>query len=109
MNPNTFLTSSNLYDWIPTWERNSYDLSDLVVPSPDLEKECLFIEEKLNAYLAIYKKDTLAKKEGLCTTFKFADLESTAFEVFQKFENQLNGNIVVAYAKPLQRWSSQNL
>ncbi|EMJ87561.1 hypothetical protein [Leptospira meyeri] len=104
MNSNSFLTSSILYDWIPECEFNSYDLSDLVVPSQDLEKECIFIEEQLNVCLAIYKKGTSAKPKGLCTTFKFAILESIALSLCQRLENKLNGNILVVYAKPLQRW-----
>ncbi|MBM9547574.1 hypothetical protein JWG40_11145 [Leptospira sp. 201903074] len=106
MNPNSFLTSSILYDWIPGFEFNSYDLSDLVVPSRDLEKECMFIQEKINAHLAIYKKGTLAKPKGLCTTFKYAVLESPALSLCQTLERKLNGNILVVYAKPLQRWQS---
>ncbi|TGL16021.1 hypothetical protein [Leptospira meyeri] len=104
MNSNSFLTSSILYDWIPEFEFNSYDLSDLVVPSQDLEKECIFIEEQLNVCLAVYKKGTLPKPKGLCTTFKFAILESTTLTLCQRLENKLSGNILVVYAKPLQRW-----
>lgn len=104
MKSNSFLTNTSLYHWIPEFEFNWYDLSDLVVPGPDIEKECIFIEDQLNAFLAIYKTGTLAKRQGLCTTFKYANLESTAFSLCQRLENKLSGNILVAYAKPLQRW-----
>ncbi|EMY70576.1 hypothetical protein [Leptospira vanthielii] len=104
MNPNSFLTSSILYGWIPDFEFNSYDLSDLVVLDQELEKECKTIEDRFHAYLAIYKKGTLAKPKGLCTTFQYAILESKAFDICQEFEKKLDGNILVVYAKPLKRW-----
>ncbi|MDF3819579.1 hypothetical protein P3G55_06695 [Leptospira sp. 96542] len=104
MNPNSFLTTSILYDWIPDFEFNFYDLSDLIVPYPELEKECKVMEDKLNVFFAIYKKGTLAKPKGLCTTFKYAILGSAELELCQNIQNKLAGNILVAYAKPLQRW-----
>ncbi|EMY59776.1 hypothetical protein [Leptospira terpstrae] len=104
MNPNSFLTKSLLYDWIPDFEFMSYDLSDLVVLSPELELECKIMEDRFPAFLAIYKKGTIAKPKGLCTTFKYANLDPTELDVCQKFEKKLDGDILVAYSKPLQRW-----
>ncbi|TGL41392.1 hypothetical protein [Leptospira perdikensis] len=104
MNSNSFLSNTVLYDWIPDLEFNSYDLSGLVVPGHELEDECRVVEERLSAFLAIYKKGTLAKPKGLCTTFKYAILESTELALCQKLESQLGGSILVVYAKPLERW-----
>ncbi|PJZ44253.1 hypothetical protein [Leptospira brenneri] len=104
MNRNFGLTNSLLYDWIPEYEFNSYDLSELLVLNEELEKECKSIESEFKIFLAIYKKGTVAKPKGLCTTFKYADLGDKALLTFQKFENKINGNILVAYANPLERW-----
>ncbi|MBM9590779.1 hypothetical protein JWG41_10010 [Leptospira sp. 201903075] len=104
MTPNSFLTKSLLYDWIPDSEFNTYDLSDLVVLDQGLEKECKAMGEQFHTFLAIYKKGTIAKPKGLCTTFKYANLDPKALDVCQKFEKKLNGNILVAYSKPLLRW-----
>lgn len=92
------------YDWIPETESETLDLSELLVVEEFLIDEWEEIERIVDAHLAIYKRDTLAKPEGLCTTFKYADLNASSFQLLQKFEQKLDGRILVAYAKPLQRW-----
>jgi hypothetical protein len=104
MNSNFFLKKSILYDWIPDFAFHFYDLSELVVLAKELEEECIVIADHLNAFLAIYKKGTRAKPNGLCTTFQYASLDSSELELCQKLEHKLDGDILVAYAKPLQHW-----
>ncbi|MGE8722970.1 hypothetical protein ACO2KH_16280 [Leptospira terpstrae] len=57
MNPNSFLTKSLLYDWIPDFEFISYDLSDLVVLSPELDV-CQKFEKKLNGDILVAYSNT---------------------------------------------------
>lgn len=64
MTPNYFLTKSLLYEWIPDFELNVYDLSDLVVLDQGLEKECKAIGEQFHTFLAIYKKEPSQNRKG---------------------------------------------
>ncbi|EMJ97089.1 hypothetical protein LEP1GSC194_3986 [Leptospira alstonii serovar Sichuan str. 79601] len=93
-----------MYDWIPSHELNTLDLSELEYLEQNLVDECERLEKEFNVFFAVYKKGTLAKPKGLCTTFKFAKLDQDTCNLIDDFEHKLGKRILVAYAKPLERW-----
>ncbi len=90
--------------WIPADERERLDLAELADADGQLREECDRLGGLLDAHVAAYWAGARARATGLCSVFKFARLSPEQAAMLAESEQRQAGVILVAYARPLERW-----
>ncbi len=91
-------------DWIPAEDCARLDLSELADLNEDLDQACRELGDRLGAHVAAYRPGATARPTGLCSLFRYAALTVPKSRLLADEERERHGIILVAYARPLERW-----
>jgi hypothetical protein len=91
-------------EWIPAKDQARLDLSELAEWDDELARACTRLGDRLGVYVAAYRPGAKARPTGLCCTFRYADLSVAQSQVLGEAERATEGIILVAFARPLERW-----
>ncbi len=65
---------------------------------------CRELGDLLEAHVAPYRPGARARPTGLCSVFRYAALTVAESRLLGDAEREMAGIILVAYARPLERW-----